>query len=329
MRLNNIFRLLLEQAIISPPQYELLEKHEKSQPISIHWEARVFLLAGISMLSSGLGILIYKNIDTIGHQAIIALIALATAACGWYAFQKRFPFTLGAVEKPHTIADNILLLGCSLFLILEGYLQYQYQIFGERYGIATLIPAALFFFVAYRFDHIGVLTMALTAFVSWAGISTTPINVLKDGIFDHERTLVLTGILVGSLFILVGQLLNFRLIKTHFTFSYVNFGLNLVCIAAIYGALQQDERVWFSLICLAFSAFALWYARREHSHFMLLASAIYGYISFTILISKIDFGLFWLYYGIFSCLGVVGFLMNYKKILSRPLRPQEGVTNNQ
>ena len=316
MRLNNIFRLLLEKEIIAPPQYELLENHEKTQPISIHWEARIFLLAGISMLSSGLGILVYKNIETIGHQAIIALITLAMMACGWYAYQKRFPFTLGAVAKPHTIADNILLLGCSLFLILEGYLQYQYQIFGERYGIATLIPAILFFFVAYRFDHIGVLTMAMTAFVSWAGISTTPINVLKDGVFNHQPTLVLTGILVGSLFILVGQIMNFRSIKSHFSFSYANFGVNLVCIAAIYGALQ-DNKVVFSLICLAFSAFALWYARREQSHFMLLASAIYGYISFTILVSKLDLDVLWLYYGVFSCLAVVLFLMNYKKILRR------------
>ena len=43
---------------------------------------------------------------------------------------------MGAIEKPNTIADNILLLGCSLFLILEAYLQYQYQIFGTRYGNA-------------------------------------------------------------------------------------------------------------------------------------------------------------------------------------------------
>ena len=134
----------------------------------------------------------------------------------------------------------------------------------------------------------------MTAFVSWTGISTTPINVLKDGVFNNQPTLVLTGILVGSLLILVGQIMKFRAIKPHFTFSYTNFGLNLVCIACIYGAFQQDK-VLYSLIGLAFSAFAIWYARREQSHFMLLAGVIYGYILFTILISKLNLEIFWLY----------------------------------
>ena len=316
MKFNNVLSLLLKEEIISPPQYNLLENHEKTKLVSIHWEARFFLVTGISLLSTGLGILIYTHIETIGHQAIIALIALAMATCGWYAYKKRFPFTLGAVEKPHVIADNILLLGCSLFLILEGYLQFQYQIFGERYGIATLIPAVLFFVLAYRFDHIGILTMAMTAFVSWTGISTTPINVLKDGVFNNQPTLILTGILVGSLLILVGQIMKFRAIKPHFAFSYTNFGLNLVCIACIYGAFQQDKVV-YSLIGLAFSAFAIWYARREQSHFMLLAGVIYGYILFTILISKLNLEIFWLYYGVFSCAGVVLFLLNFKKILQK------------
>ena len=314
MKLTNILNLLLEKEIIAPPQYERIETHEKTQPVSIHWEVRTFLLFGISMLSTGLGILVYKNIDTIGHQVIIALIASVTIFCGWYVYQKRFPFTRSMVVNPNTIADNVLLLGCTLFLILEGYLQFQYQIFGERYGLATLIPAILFFAAAYRFDHIGVLTMAMTAFVSWAGITTTPINVLKDGVFNNEPTLILTGILVGILLILVGQILNYRGIKKHFTFSYTNFGLNLVCIASIYGALQQNKML-YSLICLGFCVYAVWYARQEESHFMLLAGVIYGYIAFTILVSTLNLDVLWLYYGVLSCLGIVLFLLNYKKIL--------------
>jgi Predicted membrane protein (DUF2157) len=277
-------------------------------------------LAGISLLSSGLGVLVYKNIETIGHQAIIALIVLATVACGWYVYQKRLPFTLDAVEKPHTIADNILLLACSLFLVLEGYLQFQYHIFGERYGIATLIPALVFTFLAYRFDHKGVLTMAMTAFVSWTGIATTPFDVLKGGVFNQDSPLILTGILVGSFLIAVGQVLNFQNIKRHFTFSYANFGLNLVCTASLAGAFQQDKVV-FTLLCLAFSGFAIWYARQEQSYFMLLMGVIYGYISFTFLLvqTELDFSIFWLYYGIVSCAGVVLFLLNFKKILG--IRP--------
>ena len=74
MKFNNVLSLLLKEEIISPPQYNLLENHEKTKPLSIHWEARFFLVTGISLLSTGLGILIYTHIETIAN-AIRAIIA--------------------------------------------------------------------------------------------------------------------------------------------------------------------------------------------------------------------------------------------------------------
>jgi hypothetical protein len=326
MTISQTLRILVEKAIISPEQFDILQKEDETQPISVHWEVRVLLLAGISFLSGGLGVLVYKNIDTIGHQAIIALIALATTACAWYVYKKRQPFLMKDAQKEQPLADNILLLGCSLFLILEGYLQYQYQIFGTRYGIATLIPALLFTLYAYRFDHIGVLTMALTGFAAWAGITVTPLNafgfistgrdsIFQDDVFQHDTTLIHTGIVVGAVFILVGLVLNYQRIKPHFTFSYLNFGFNLVCIAALYGAFSISKMP-YCLLCLAMSALGILYARREQSYFFLLAGVIYGYIAFTTLISKLDFSFEgWMLYGVLSCFGIVMFFLNYKKIL--------------
>lgn len=317
MTISQTLRLLLEKAIISTEQFDILQKEEQTQPISIHWEVRILLLAGISFLSGGLGVLVYKNIETIGHQVIIGLIALATLVCAWYVHKKRQPFLLNDAQKEQPLADNILLLGCSLFLILEGYLQYQYQIFGTRYGIATLIPAVLFTFCAYRFDHIGVLTMALTGFAAWAGITVTPLSIFQENVFKHETTLIHTGIVVGIVFILMGLVLNQQRIKPHFTFSYLNFGFNLVCIAALYGAFNIAKTP-YCLLCLAMSALGVLYARREHSYFFLLAGVIYGYIAFTTLISKIDLKFEgWMLYGVLSCFGIVMFFLNYKKLLSK------------
>ena len=317
MTISQTLRLLLEKAIISTEQFDILQKENQTQPISVHWEVRILLLAGISMLSGGLGILVYKNIDTIGHQAIIGLIALATAASAWYVHKKRQPFLIKDAQKEQPLADNMLLLGCSLFLILEGYLQYQYQIFGTRYGIATLIPALLFTFCAYRFDHIGVLIMALTGFAAWAGITVTPLSIFQENVFKHEATLIHTGIVMGIVFILVGLILNYQRIKPHFTFSYLNFGFNLVCIAALYGAFSITQTP-YCLLCLAMSALGILYARREQSYFFLLLGVIYGYIAFTTLISKLHFSFEgWMLYGVLSCFGIVMFFLNYKKIFKK------------
>lgn len=315
MKIQHALHHFFQDNILTQEEHDTLQATEAQRPISIRWEVRILLLAGISLLTAGLSILVYKNIDTIGHQAIIAAIALAICACGWYAYTKRQPFSLANKQADHATADNLLLLGCSLFLILEGYLQYQYNLFGTQYGLATLIPTVLFFFCAYRFDHIGVLTMALTAFVSWAGIAVTPLSIFQENVFNHEPTLIQTGILVGILMCAVGLALQFRHIKPHFTFSYLSFGFNLACIATIYGALNISETP-YCLLCLAFCILAFLYARREKSYFFLLASVIYAYIAFTILLSQIhlDYNI-WLWYGVASCFAIVVFLTNYKKIL--------------
>ncbi len=315
MNISHTLRLLFEKAIISPEQHEALKKEDEVRPVFLHWEIRVLLLAGISFLSTGLGILVYKNIDTIGHQAIIGLIALAIIGCGWYVFKKRQPFLIEKAQKEQTLADNLLILGCSLFLILEGYLQFQYQIFGTRYGLATLIPTVLFFVLAYRLDHIGVLTMAMTAFVSWAGLTVTTLSIFKEDVFHGEPYLIHTGIVTGVILVIAGLVLNYRHIKPHFTFSYLNFGFNLACIAALYGCFIINQ-TFYSVLCMAFCVLGVVYARREQSYFFLLAGVVYGYIAFTTWLSQayIPFEI-WMMYGVVSCLGIVMFFLNYKKLL--------------
>ena len=119
---------LSEKDILSSEQSDALKKEVQTRPISVHWEINILLLAGIACLSTGLGVLIYKNIDTIGHQALIGLVALATIACGSYVYRKKQPFLWNEMQETRPLVDNILLLGCSLFLILEGYLILKLQI---------------------------------------------------------------------------------------------------------------------------------------------------------------------------------------------------------
>lgn len=311
MTLPKTLQLLFEKGIISKDELE----RGQHRPISLYWEINTLLLVGVSCLSAGVGILVYKNIDTIGHLAIIGVIALLTVVCGGYAYQKRQPFLMKNRQKEQPLADTMLLLACSLFLILEGYLQYQYQVFGTRYGLATLIPAIIFFFCAYRFDHIGVLTMAMTGFVSWLGLSVTPLSIFTEDVFQYNPTLIHTGIAAGAILILIGFILHYRQIKPHFTFSYMNFGFNLAFIACLYGAFNID-RAPYSSVCLIFSILAILYARYAQSYFFLFIGVIYGYIAFTTLLTipAFEFDL-WLLYGVISCLGVLIFFLNYKKFL--------------
>jgi hypothetical protein len=211
-------------------------------------------------------------------------------------------------------------LGCLTFLIVEGYLQYQYTFFGTRYGLATLIPTLLFFPIAYYFDHRGALSLAIVALGSWLGVTITPLEMLNNNYFNSE-SLVYTGALLGILLSLMGYVSDIKDIKKHFAFTYLNFGSHLFFIAALTGLFNFNQLLFTALI-IGGLAFFIYYARKTSSFYFLLISVIYAYIAATYLIIKalnivdVDPSVYFLYF-IFSCALMLTFIFNYKKILNK------------
>ena len=144
---------LQARGLFPPAQAAAIAAADRARPFSLHYELRALLYLGITLLAGGLGVLVYQHIDSIGHGVTIAVIARLMAACLGYAVRHRAPFTWGIAPKTSIGADYLLILGCLLFVVLEGYVQYQYSIFGNRYGLATAVPALVFLPLAYWFDH--------------------------------------------------------------------------------------------------------------------------------------------------------------------------------
>jgi Predicted membrane protein (DUF2157) len=318
MQNSSLLEKLNEKNIISTEQAYQIKVSDSKQPFSIHWELRLLLYLGIMFLSTGLGVLIYKNIDTIGHNILIGLIALVCLACFFYAIRHRKPFSWAELEESTNLDDFALLGGCLTFLTLEGYLQYQYNFFGTRYGLAAFLPAVLFFFCAYYFDHRGVLSMAITALASWIGISITPLRLLKNNDFNSQD-MVVTAISLGVFLIIIGWVSIQKEFKKHFSFTYFIFGGNLTFIAALSGLFAFDLKFIYGIIIAILSYLSITYARTKHSFLFLLMGVIYGYIAFTYVIFKIlpndlDPFLYMLYFMI-SAAGVVLFLVKIKEIV--------------
>lgn len=315
----SIVKDLLQQELVSPEEAAAIESFESRRPFSLHWELKTMLYLGVLVLNIGLGYLIYQNIDSIGHVALITLIGGASAFCLAYAIRRRQPFTAGETVSPTQYYDYVLLLGCLLFLIMEGYMQYQYNVFGTRYGLATFIPMVLFFALAYWLDSRGVLSLGITALASWVGITVTPQELLTKNDFN-SATIVYTGVALGAFLTIVpfiSERLNF---KKHFSLTYLNFGVHIGMISCLAGMMGLgNEALFFPLLCVAV-AFFLWYARTQSSFYFLLVAVLYGYIGITyVLISHteglgLDF-MFYLLYFILSCAGVIFFLINYKRFI--------------
>lgn len=277
MKDHEIPEKLYKEGQIAEPTYQKLSSAYSNRLFSVGIELRTILYVGILLLTSGLGILVYKNIDTIGHLAVISFIALVSAACFVYCYVKSFPYSNLKVNSPNTFSDYILLLGGLTFATFMGYLQYQYSTFGLHNEIAFLIPAIVFFGAAYYFDHLGVLSMAITALAGFVGIAITPTELLSHNDFS-SHPLILSGIGLGAFLVGAALVLNRKNIKAHFTFTYLNFAVHLLFVSCLAGLFVFDEWFMFIPLLALFVLLVGRHAYKEKSFYYLLFTVIYGYI---------------------------------------------------
>lgn len=300
-----------------------IQQYQQTKLFSIHWELRTILYLGIVLLTSGVGILIYLNIDTIGHQAILALIALACGGCFYYANKHKQPYKQEQVTYASPFFDYVVLFGSLLFGVFIGYLQYQYHALGSYYGVVTAIPTGLFFCTAYRFDHKGVLSLAIAGLATTFGLSVRPMNMLEYNDFS-SLSLIVTAILLGTAMAVWAWYSDAKSIKKHFSFSYANFSANILFVAILAALFGQGLKPLSFLLLVLTCAYFIRYAILQKSFLFLLLAVLYGYIGLTYAVfsllasaESLNEGIvvFGLFYIIVSCAGVVLFFINFKKIL--------------
>ena len=319
-----LFERLHAEGAISDTSLRQVKQQQQHPLISIHWELKTLLYLGVLLLSAGLGLLIYKNIDTIGHQAIVGFIALLSGGSFYYCFKNKNPFSFAKAEAPNSFFDYVLLLACLTFITFIGYLQFQYNVFGTRYGLATFIPLVVVFFSAYYFDHLGILSIAITNLAAWAGIAVTPTRILEDNDFSSDR-IIYTGMVLGVLLIVAGAASKLKRLKPHFEFTYTNFGTHLLfisCLAAMFNFTKWNL-LWF-LVLVAIGVYFYLKAVAEKSFYFLLLMTLYGYVGVSYVVIRLlfftgnsDFGGVYvaLMYFILSAIGVAFFLISMNKKL--------------
>lgn len=317
--------------LLPPAQAATIAAADRARPFSLHYELRALLYLGTTLLAGGLGVLVYQHIDSIGHGVVIAVIALLMAACFGYAARHRAPFTWGAAARTSVGADYLLVLGCLLFVVLEGYVQYQYGIFGNRYGLATAVPAVVFLPLGYWFDHRGVLAMGLTALASWVGLTVAPLAVLTDNDFWNAQ-IQRAAFGLGLVLMAAGFYSEHTGRKAHFAFTYLLLGSNLALASLTTVALQSSFHEGHlsvfgtAFLTLVLCAGLLWYARRTQSYWFLVLAAAYAYIAVGCLLAQVVMALpevlivasLFIVFPL-SALAVVLFFVNLKKILRGPV----------
>ena len=326
-----VFEQLRGAELIDVESLDAIKAREKGRLVSVHWDLRTIVYLSILLFTTGLGILLYKNIDTIGHATLVTVNGLLAAACFVYCFKLAAPYTPLRSASPNFWFDYILLLGCLLMLAFVGYLQYQYHVFGMEWGLATFIPMLFLFYCAYYFDHKGILSMAITNLGAWMGIAVAPLKFARA--FDTgSENIIINGIMLGVLLQLLSWLSVRFNVKAHFAAIYKNFGVHVLFVSLLAAMFCFDH--WYFLWFIAVGgvvAFHLIRAIATYSFYFLICSVLYGYVAISYVMVRLlikmggtsEFPIYFIQlYFIGSAIGLVFLLIHFNRQLKKNDRVQ-------
>src|ERR1700751_612519 len=99
--MENVYEKLHDEGLISDESFEKIRQGVRAPLFSVHWELKTLLYLGVLLLTTGLGLLVYENIDTIGHQFVLLFIALVCIGCFAYSFKFKSSFRTEKVKAPN------------------------------------------------------------------------------------------------------------------------------------------------------------------------------------------------------------------------------------
>ncbi|MFH7015336.1 DUF2157 domain-containing protein [Flavobacterium sp. FlaQc-47] len=283
-------KALFDKNLITEHQYQEIASYRNLNIFSLNAELKLFLYLSILLFTTGIGVLIYNNIDSIGHIAILSLLLIVIGVCFYFCFKNSKGFSKSETAFEHPVLEYLVLAANILTCIFIGYLQFQYQPFGTHYGLATLIPTAVSFFCAYYFDNKSVLTIAITGLAAYVGLSVTPQDLLNNINFYQHQTLSYSAIVLGILLILWTIYSKRIQLKTHFNIIYLTFALHIISIATISSLVEYFENgIWLLfVVVLALSSYYFYKISYELKAISLYVfMIIYAYIGLNIFIIRI------------------------------------------
>lgn len=313
---------LTNESIITHDEAVAITEGLSHKKFSLHWELRVLLYTGITLFTSGLGIFIYNNIGSIGHIILILLLFAGCLVCYYYAFTKALPYSRESVQHPNPFYDYVVLSGALLFISAQGYLQFHFLIYGNELSIPTLVSSLVLFVTAFRFDHKGVLTLAISLFATFFGLVVTPLEWMHSDTFEiGQQDYIQSGLMLGILLYGYGWICRNQSVKVHFVNIFLQFAANVLLVCLLSGTFGNHLPGLYYLGLLAAGFLFFKEARKLRSFALFLSVVLAEYIGITYWVMR---GLFhdsdgaiyaaFLYFML-SGLGTIYLLRNHKTIL--------------
>ena len=242
---------LREAGALSEEQAALFGRAARRELVSVRAEIRAALYLGVLLLVGGVGVFLRAHAEKIGPAAIAGLVGLAAVACLAWAWRHAQPFKWSESAPSHAAFDYVLLLGALLAAADLAYVEAQTKLLGPAWPWHLLVVAVFYALLAYRFDSKMLLSLALTSFAAWRGVSLS-LPRMSLGAGDAVR-LRWEALATGALFLGVGIVTARAGKKARFEDVWVNGGVLLVLGGLLTGAFRPDAWSAWLLALLAVS----------------------------------------------------------------------------
>jgi len=260
------------QGKISPEQHDLLAGLARGEPFSLFFELNVLLYAGVLAFVAGLGWTVSTYSRQLGDVLVLTVLSTILAACFWYCFSRAPVWSPAESPAPSPIFDYVLYLGALVWSLELAYLESRFHLLSGQWDLYLLATAALFFFLAYRFDNRFVLSLALSSLAGWFGLTISHWSNRQDAAYRRYALVYCLLIAFGGIFV------QRRGLKPHFFGTYLNIAANVLFWALLSGVFnRQGYGLWFLALLIACGASLGWGLARRQFAFVAYAT-VYGYV---------------------------------------------------
>lgn len=256
---------LRDDGAIEPAAAERLIAIERRDVFSIHSELRLLAWAAVTLLVTGLGMLLHRNFDRLGPSVVLLSIMTASAACyGFVIWRQR------RKDSSSLVDDSALLLGALLLSAAIGYGESVYHLLDDHWSWHLILIALLHGCAAYYFASRVLLSLSITALAGFLGINYDVIHT--NLLVSHD--LAVRGYICAAVLI-AWRTANLRFsARREFTEVFDHVIAILTLVSALILVFEDDSRLVGVLLLLPAVAGVFLYGWRNRSQAFVVYAVI-------------------------------------------------------
>jgi hypothetical protein len=227
---------------ITMQQHEVLTGLVGKKRFSVFGELTALLYLGVVALVAGAGWTIQTHFARLGDASILLALTLVFGASLYYCFSRASSYSHSQQESPDFAFDYVLYLGCLMFGLELGFLEFRFHLLQDRWDHYLLLTAVVYFVLAYRFDNRLVLSLALSTLAGWFGFRLFRLQWFAGSL--RVDALIYSALVAAS-----GTAFYRADIKKHFLEAYLHVAVNVALAASVTGVFDSSTSgIYFVLL---------------------------------------------------------------------------------